>query len=60
MLKDIDLEKVILEINKNVCDRIAKGMFITMVIGKYNKLDNTLEIINAGHGPGDDNFERQR
>jgi len=49
--KDIDLEKIILEINKNVCDRIAKGMFITMVIGKYNKLDNTLEMINAGHEP---------
>ncbi len=39
------------QLNNEICETISRGMFVTMLIGIYNKNTNELLLANAGHEP---------
>ena len=45
----LKLSDIVLNINREICDRSAKGMFITMVVGEFNPSTKEVSLINAGH-----------
>ena len=49
-------------LNKEICETISKGMFVTMIIGIYDSTKKEIMISNAGHEPplffsGKDSFK---
>ena len=39
------------QLNNEICETISRGMFVTMLIGIYDKNTNELILSNAGHEP---------
>ena len=39
------------QLNNEICETISRGMFVTMLIGIYDKNTNELLLANAGHEP---------
>ena len=39
------------QLNNEICETISRGMFVTMLIGIYDKNNNELLLANAGHEP---------
>ena len=39
------------QLNNEICETISRGMFVTMLIGIYDKNKNELILSNAGHEP---------
>ena len=42
---------LLIQLNNEICETISKGMFVTMLIGIYDKNSNELLLANAGHEP---------
>ena len=42
---------LLIQLNNEICETISRGMFVTMLIGIYNKNTNELLLANAGHEP---------
>ncbi len=38
-------------LNEEIFETSVRGMFVTMIIGRYDPSDRTLELVNAGHVP---------
>ena len=39
------------QLNKEICETISRGMFVTMLVGIYDSNSNDLLLANAGHEP---------
>lgn len=46
-----DLRKLVTIINRELVETSIRGMFVTLVCGRYNPNTGDLEVINAGHLP---------
>ncbi|MGF1615609.1 MAG: HDOD domain-containing protein [Gammaproteobacteria bacterium] len=44
-------EKLLQEINEELCETAIRGMFVTMVAGLYDPQAGLLRLVNAGHPP---------
>ena len=42
---------LLIQLNNEICETISRGMFVTMLIGIYDKNTNELLLANAGHEP---------
>ena len=42
---------LLIQLNNEICETISRGMFVTMLIGIYDKNNKELLIANAGHEP---------
>ena len=42
---------LLIQLNNEICETISRGMFVTMLIGIYDKNNNELLLANAGHEP---------
>ena len=42
---------LLMQLNNEICETISRGMFVTMLIGIYDKNNNELLLANAGHEP---------
>ena len=42
---------LLMQLNNEICETISRGMFVTMLIGIYDKNTNELLLANAGHEP---------
>ena len=42
---------LLIQLNNEICETISRGMFVTMLIGIYDKNINELLLANAGHEP---------
>ena len=42
---------LLIQLNNEICETISRGMFVTMLIGIYDKNTNELILANAGHEP---------
>lgn len=47
----VDLKKLVVDLNKRVCQNTNGEKFITCFIGRYNSITGRLTYINAGHQP---------
>ncbi|MGD8925471.1 MAG: HDOD domain-containing protein [Thioalkalispiraceae bacterium] len=47
----LDPEKLIRIINGEICETSIRGIFVSMVIGLYDPVDQTVQIVNAGSLP---------
>jgi sigma-B regulation protein RsbU (phosphoserine phosphatase) len=43
--------ELLIQLNNEICETISRGMFVTMLIGIYDKNNKELLIANAGHEP---------
>lgn len=46
-----DLQTIVELINDEICETSIRGMFVTFVAGRFDRNQNHLEIVNAGHIP---------
>ena len=52
LAKSIDDPAALLKtINREICETVSRGMFVTMVAGIYNPVSGDLSFANAGHEP---------
>ena len=42
---------LLIQLNNEICETISRGMFVTMLIGIYDKNNKELLLANAGHEP---------
>ena len=42
---------LLMQLNNEICETISRGMFVTMLIGIYDKNNKELLLANAGHEP---------
>jgi sigma-B regulation protein RsbU (phosphoserine phosphatase) len=45
-------DKLLQQINEELCETAIRGMFVTMVAGLYDPHTGQLRLVNAGHPPG--------
>ena len=43
--------ELLMQLNNEICETISRGMFVTMLIGIYDKNNKELLLANAGHEP---------
>ena len=46
-----NLKNLVTKINNELCETSSRGMFVTAVFGTYDKNENVVEFVNAGHEP---------
>jgi len=49
--REHDLSRLMEQINAEICETTVRGMFVTMVAGKYNPRSGQVQIVNAGNPP---------
>ncbi len=49
--REQDLGRLMEQINAEICETTVRGMFVTMVAGKFNPESGQVQIVNAGNPP---------